>query len=135
MFVRVAPELVEAACSDLGEIYSSVSAANVAAAASTTSVPPAGFDDVSIAVAQFFGSHAITYQEISEQASEFYNELLATLKASGAAYAITEWINSLPAPPYVYWEDLRIFLQGPAFQAWLATSIARWEQTWAALHG
>ena len=56
-FVIAAPEFIAAASSDLTSIESTISAANAAAAASTTEVLAAGADDVSAAISALFGAH------------------------------------------------------------------------------
>jgi PE family len=55
-FVIAAPEAFAAASSNLNGIGSALSAANAAAATSTTQMLPAAGDEVSAAVARLFGS-------------------------------------------------------------------------------
>jgi hypothetical protein len=57
-----APEMIASPASDLARIEATISAANAAAVASTTSVLAAGADEVSAAVSALFGAHAHAYQ-------------------------------------------------------------------------
>ena len=92
-FVNVAPEIVASAAGDLEGIASSITAANAAAAAQTTGVAAAAADEVSLAIAALFGTHAQTYQALSAQASAFHHQFVQTLNAGVGAYASAEAVN------------------------------------------
>ncbi|SON59128.1 Triacylglycerol lipase [Mycobacterium simulans] len=92
-YVIAAPEMLAAAATDLASIGSAISAANTAAAGSTTSVLTAGADEVSTAVAALFGAHAQSYQLLSAKASAFHEQLVLTLNAGAGSYASAEAAN------------------------------------------
>ena len=89
-FVNAAPESVAVAATDLASIGSALNASNLAALAPTTGVLAAGADDVSAAVAGFFGGHAEAYQAISAQMSSFQQQFVQQINAGAAQYAATE---------------------------------------------
>ncbi len=92
-FLFTQPEIVAAAATDLAGIGSTISQANVAAAAPTTGVLAAGADEVSAVVAALFGVHAQTYQSLSAQAARFHNQFVQALESAGGAYASAEVAN------------------------------------------
>lgn len=92
-FVTVVPESVEQAVGQLENIGSALSAANGAAAASTTRVLPAGADEVSAAIASLFSSHAQAYQALNAQAEAFHTEFTNLLNAGVDSYVGTEIAN------------------------------------------
>jgi len=62
----------------------------VDAVASTTSVLPAGADEVSAAIAQLFGVHGRDFQALTTRAALFHNEFMSLLSSGAAQYASTE---------------------------------------------
>ena len=78
------PDAVAAAAGDLGNIGSTISQANTAAAFPTTGSVAAGADDVSLGVAQLFGAHAQDYQALSAQLEAFHQDFVQTLTAAPA---------------------------------------------------
>ena len=76
--VIAAPEMVEAASTDLATISSTLNAAHMAAAAPTVAVMPAAADEVSASMAQLFSQHAQDYQASARQAGRFRSSLLRT---------------------------------------------------------
>ena len=70
-FLMVEPDVVSTAATSLANIGSTISEANAAAALPTTNLLAAGADEVSAAVAAFFGAHAQGYQALSAQARRF----------------------------------------------------------------
>lgn len=92
-FVFAVPEFMASAAADLTGIGSTVSAANAAAAGSTTSVLAAGADDVSAAIAAMFGAHGQAYQALSAQAEQFHAEFVKAMNSATAAYAGAEAAN------------------------------------------
>lgn len=84
------PDAVAAAASDLGNIGSTISQANTAAAFPTTGLVAAGADDVSLGVAQLFGQHAQDYQSLSAQLEAFHQTFVQNITAGASAYANAE---------------------------------------------
>ncbi len=95
MFVTTQPEALSAAAGDLGAIGSAVSSQNAAAAAPTTSIPPAASDEVSVLTAAQFVAHARMYQEFSAQAAAIHEMFVNTLATSAGSYAVTEAANAV----------------------------------------
>jgi PE family len=96
-FVFTVPDVVSTAATDLASIGSTLTQANSAAAAQTTEVLAAGADEVSAAVAAFFGSHAHGYQAVSAQAAAFHQQFVQALNAGAGAYASAEAANAAAA--------------------------------------
>src|SRR4051794_29752951 len=67
-FVIASSEALGAAAEGLADVGSVVTAANAAAAGSTTSLAAAAGDEVSTAVAALFGSYAREYQALGARA-------------------------------------------------------------------
>ncbi|WP_264035084.1 PE family protein, partial [Mycobacterium lacus] len=98
-FVIANTEFVSEAAGNLARIGSAISAANSAATAQTTSVAAAAADDVSVAVAAFFGAQGKTYQALSAQAAAFHEQFVQTLFGGAQAYAATEAASVGPLQP------------------------------------
>lgn len=92
----VGPEVVAAAATNLTGVGDAISEANDKGAAQTAGMPAAAADQVSAAVAAFWGSHAQGYQNISAQMSAFHHQFAQILSGSGAAYANTEAAAASP---------------------------------------
>src|SRR5271157_1691548 len=92
-YVIAAPELMTAAATDLANIGSTLNAANVAAAASTTGVIAAAEDEVSLAIANLFSGHAQAYQALSAQAAAFHEQFVQALTAGAGSYVGAEAAN------------------------------------------
>jgi hypothetical protein len=88
--VIAAPEMVEAASTDLATISSTLNAAHMAAAAPTVAVMPAAADEVSASMAQLFSQHAQDYQASARQAAAFQEQFAQNLKTSAASYTSIE---------------------------------------------
>jgi PE family len=95
-FVNAVPEYVAAAATDLANIGSTISSANVAALAPTSGVLAAGADEVSASIAALFGAHAQAYQALSAQAALFHQQFVQLMNGGAAQYAITEAANASP---------------------------------------
>ena len=95
-FMNATPEYVAAAASDLSNIGSTISSANSAALAPTSSVSAAGADVVSATIAQLFGVHAQAYQAISAQAALFHQQFVQLMSSGAAEYASAEAANAGP---------------------------------------
>jgi hypothetical protein len=94
-FVSVAPGAVTAAASDLANLGSTISEANAAAAAQTTSVAAAAQDEVSTAIAAVFGSHAQQFQALSAKAAAFHDQFVHALTGGAVSYVEAEAANVL----------------------------------------
>jgi hypothetical protein len=92
-FVSVGPEAMLAKAADLAGIASTIRDANALAAAQTASMPAVAADQVSAVVAQVFNQHAQAYQNFGSQMASFHDQIVATLTASGNAYASAETAN------------------------------------------
>ena len=90
------PLEMTSAAGDLTGLASTIGEANAAAAAHTTQLLPAAADEVSAAIASFFGAHAESYHAASAQAAAFHQEFVAALNAGAASYAATEGANASP---------------------------------------
>ncbi len=96
-FVITNPEALATAAGHLSGVGSVLAAQNVAAAATTTGLPPAGADLVSALTATQFSAHAAMYQAVGGQAMAVHKLFTATLEASAGSYASTEAANTIAA--------------------------------------
>jgi hypothetical protein len=88
------PDELAAAAGDLGNIGSTISSANSAAAAPTTGLTASGADDVSLGVAELFTAHGQSYQNFSAQLEAFHQAFVQNLTSSANAYADAETENA-----------------------------------------
>lgn len=95
-YVIAAPEHVAAAASDLANIGSTISQANVAAVAPTSSVLAPAADEVSANIVALFGAHAQAYQALSGQAALFHQQFVQLMNGGAAEYAAAEAGNASP---------------------------------------
>ncbi|BBZ44820.1 PE family protein [Mycobacterium parmense] len=95
-YVIAAPEAIAAASLDLAGIGEAIKEAAAAWAPSTTRIAPAAGDEVSVAVARFFGSYARQIQALSAQMTLSHAEFVRALSGSGTAYTATEAANVSP---------------------------------------
>jgi hypothetical protein len=84
------PEALIAAASDVAGIGSTLSMANTAAAAPTTSVLPAAADEVSTQVAALFSQHGQGYQQLSARAAAFHQQFVQAMTTSAGSYTAAE---------------------------------------------
>ncbi len=89
-FLVAVPELIADAAGDLTNIGTTVSSANTAVAAATTSILPPAADEVSTQIAALFSTHAVNYQKVSAQAAAFHEQFVKTLTAGASTYAAAE---------------------------------------------
>ncbi len=89
-FVSTVPELVESAAGDLDNLRSTLGAATATAAPPTAGIVAAAQDEVSVAVASLFGSHAQQFHSLSAQASAFHGQFVRSLQSSADAYLSAE---------------------------------------------
>ncbi|MCV7091805.1 PE family protein [Mycobacterium interjectum] len=95
-FVVVAPEFVTAAAGDLANIGSALTAAQSAAAGSTTGITAAAADEVSSAIALLFNAHALDFQALGARAAAFHSEFVSLLNGGAATYLSTETAAAQP---------------------------------------
>ncbi|WP_156747752.1 PE family protein, partial [Mycobacterium sp. E3198] len=100
-FVFVSPDVLSTASSDLTAIGSAITSANAAAAGSTTSVVAAAQDEVSAAIARFFGGYAQEFQSLSAQAALFHDQFVQSLTSGSGMYATAEAANADPLTGFV----------------------------------
>ena len=93
-YVLATPEWLSTAADDLAGIGSAVTAANAAAATSTTSLLAAGADEVSTCIAGLFGAHGLEFQAVTAQAAQLQERFALTLAASAETYLATEIANA-----------------------------------------
>jgi hypothetical protein len=93
-YVVATPDFLATAAKDLAAMGSAVSAANAAAAHSTTSLLAAGADEVSTRIAAVFGAHGLEYQAVSSQGAQFNEQFVLGLAANANAYLTTEIANA-----------------------------------------
>ncbi|WP_142308782.1 PE family protein, partial [Mycobacterium interjectum] len=98
-FVVVAPEFVTAAAGDLANIGSALTAAQSAAAGSTTGITAAAADEVSSAIALLFNAHALDFQALGARAAAFHSEFVSLLNGGAATYLSTETAAAAAAAP------------------------------------
>lgn len=84
------PEAMAAATSNLAGIGSTLSEANVNAALQTAGVPAAAADQVSAAVAAFWGAYGQGYQRVSAEMAAFHNQFVQRLASAGSSYTNAE---------------------------------------------
>ena len=106
-YVIAGPELMTSAATDLATIGTNVSAAHMAAAVRTTSVPPAAADEVSTRIAALFSAHATSYQGIAAKAAAFNDQFVHTLNAAALSY------TDIEATITAFLNDIKAFLQIP----------------------
>ncbi|MBO0880180.1 MAG: PE family protein [Mycobacterium sp.] len=92
-FLITHPETLSAAAGALAGIGDGMVAQNGAAAGPTGAVTPAAADVVSAMAAAQFATHAQLYQQVAGQAAIVHQQLVATLRTNGGAYAATEAAN------------------------------------------
>lgn len=92
--VMVAPQLLEAAVSDLAAIGSAVDAANEATKNVTLNMPPAAADEVSTTITNLFSQYAVDYQQLASYTDAFYKRLTQQLTTSAQSYIGAETANT-----------------------------------------
>ncbi len=84
-YVIAAPEAIAAAAAELTEIRTAINEAAAAAAPSTTGIVSAAADEVSDAIARFFGSYGQELQALTAQTTQFQSQFERALGEAGAA--------------------------------------------------
>ena len=95
-YVNAAPEMMTAAATDLAAIGSTLDAAHLTAATSTTQVLAAAGDEVSAAIAGLFSTHGQQFRALSAQAASFHAQFVQAFNNAGNAYAAAEAANMSP---------------------------------------
>lgn len=93
-YLSAQPQIIATAVSDLEEIGSAISGAGALAAAPTSNLLAAAADEVSAAVARFFGAYGAQGQTALSQLAAFHDEFSRILAAAGFAYTETEVTNA-----------------------------------------
>jgi hypothetical protein len=89
-YVMATPELMTSAATDLATIGANVSAAHMAAAASTVALVPAAADEVSAGIAHVFSGYAADFHGLASGAAAFQQQFVQNLKTSALSYASVE---------------------------------------------
>jgi hypothetical protein len=93
-FLVAEPELVTAAAGNLAGIGATIEEANAAAAARTTAITAAAADDVSLAIAEMFGTYGQQFHTLSADAAAFHSEFVTLLNGGAGAYISAELANA-----------------------------------------
>ena len=88
--MQVVPEELASAAEDVGNIGTALEEANALAALPTSSILPAGADEVSAAITPLFINQSAIYQELAAQGRAFRQQFVQLLGAAGIAYTETE---------------------------------------------
>lgn len=89
-FVVAALDMIETASADAAQVGAAVGAGNLAAAIPTTGLAAAAADEVSVAIASLFGTHANDYRAAAAQAAVYHQEFVRNLGAAAASYGGAE---------------------------------------------
>ncbi len=92
-YLTAAPAAFAAASRDLTGIGEAIREASAAAAPPTTGVAAATADEVSAAIASFFGSYAEDFHALTAQTTLFHARFVGALRTTEAAYAGGEAAN------------------------------------------
>ena len=93
-FLVAEPEFVTAAAGNLAGIGATIEEANAAAAARTTAITAAAADDVSLAIAEMFGTYGQQFHTLSADAAAFHSEFVTLLNGGAGAYISAELANA-----------------------------------------
>ena len=93
-FLVAEPELVTTAAGNLAGIGATIEEANAAAAARTTAITAAAADDVSLAIAEMFGTYGQQFHTLSADAAAFHSEFVTLLNGGAGAYVGAEFANA-----------------------------------------
>src|SRR6516165_2995950 len=88
--MQVIPQELASAAQDVANIGTTLEEANTAAALATSTILPAGADEISAAIAPLFNNHSASYQALAAQGQAFHQRFTQLLGAAGAAYTDTE---------------------------------------------
>jgi hypothetical protein len=96
-FVTAQPEALSGDAGNLAGLGDAMVARNAVAATPTTALTPAASDIVSAMTAAQFGQQGAPYQQITVQAAEVHEQLVAALRSGSGACALTEAANAAAA--------------------------------------
>jgi len=88
--MHVVPGELASAAADIGDIGASLENANAVAALPTSSILPAGTDEVSVAVTSLFNDQSTIYRGLAAQATAFHQRFAQLLGAAPTAYTEIE---------------------------------------------
>lgn len=91
--MQVVPESLITAARDLMAIGSDINFAHLEAAAPTTNIASAASDEVSTAIVDVFGAHAVDFQKVASRAAQFHDQFIQTLTGGANTYASAEAAN------------------------------------------
>jgi hypothetical protein len=89
-YVITEPQLMAPVAADVNGIGANLSAANAAAAGSTSNLAAAAADEVSEALAKAFGAYGAEYQSLVGELEGWHSQFAQTLTAAATAYTQTE---------------------------------------------
>lgn len=92
-FVTTEPEAMMASAGELTGIGGAMSGAHAAAAAPTTTVLPAGTEEVSALVAMVLNAHGAMHQADAAEGMAVHMAHVTTLMTSAGSYAAIEAVN------------------------------------------
>lgn len=91
--LRVVPEAVATASSNLESVGSTLRSASDAAMRRTTAIAPPGADEISSAITRLFGSHGQEFAAVNARASVFHAEFVKLLNGGALQYVNAEIAN------------------------------------------
>ncbi|MHA7648253.1 PE domain-containing protein [Mycobacterium sp. ML4] len=89
-FVVATLDMIETASAEAAQIGAAIGAGNATSAIPTTQLAAAAADEVSVAIASLFGTHANDYRAAAAQAAVYHQEFVENLGAAAASYSGTE---------------------------------------------
>ncbi|QLL06277.1 PE domain-containing protein [Mycobacterium vicinigordonae] len=89
-YVVAALDGFETATANAAQIGSAISTGNLSALLPTSQIAAAAADEISVALATLFGTHANEYQAAAAQAAAYHQEFVRNLGASAASYGGAE---------------------------------------------
>jgi hypothetical protein len=108
--MKVTPETLNAAASDLTGINTTLTEETAAAATHTTAIATAGADEVSEAITALFNTYGQDFQQIANQARALHQQFTQNMTAAGNAYQQLENANTATFPsPHPIGEGENIF--------------------------
>jgi hypothetical protein len=88
--MQVIPQELASAAQDVANIGTTLEEANTAAALATSTILPAGADEISAAITPLFNNHSISYQALAAQGQAFHQRFTQLLGAARAFYTEAE---------------------------------------------
>ncbi len=92
-YVIAATEAFGVVSGDLTGVEEAIKGATAAATPSTTGIVAAAEDEVSAAIASFFGRYGADFHALTAQATLFHDRFVGALRGAGATYAAAEATN------------------------------------------